>query len=867
MNRSMRRLLASALALLLGAAGVAEVPSAQAQAANSAYGGAAELGLALRKLGVTKRVLMIAAHPDDESTQILASLALGEGADVAYLSLTRGEGGQNGIGPELAEALGLLRSEELLSARRLDGARQYFTRANDFGFTRSAEETFRHWPSDSLLADVVAVVRDFRPDVIVSVFTGTPLDGHGHHQVAGMMAREAFAAAADPARFPDQLRRGLRPHRTAALYAGAWRRTGEATHRLQSGAVDPLLGRSHFQIAMASRSLHRSQDMGREETPGPQTSALQRVAGPDAPGESLWAGIDTVPTQFAPPAQSRPAPVTTLLAEYETRAAALRASYNAFTPDALVPSLAASLALLDRAIAQAPQAADELRFRLAEERRDVGAALGLAAGVQLEGIADAETVVPSRAATVTLRLWNGGARPLEVHSLEPDLPPGWRATPLDSLPATLAAGELLRRRFRVEVPASAPPSEPYYLREPRTGEMYRWPEGAAPIGAAFEPPPLHAVARVRVAGAELAPRREVVYLGVDKMAGEYRRPLRVVPAVGLTARPGVLVLPTNAPAPLRLSVAARAYDPEGVAGTLALRVPQGWTASPPREVRLGAGEERSFEFELRPPSRVVAGRDSVSAVFTTADGRRYTRGFRLVDYPHVRPRPIYHDARAGITAVDVRVAPGLRVGYIVGAGDDTPAALTQLGVAYDLLDAPALAAADLARYDALVVGIRAYEVRPDLAGQSTRLHEYVRQGGTMIVQYNKYEFTEPGIAPYPLAMSRPHGRVTDHTAAVRLLAPEHPLLSWPNRIGDADFEGWVQERGLYFLSEWDDRYTPLLEMTDPGQPTQRGALVAARHGEGHYVYTGLALFRQLPAGVPGAYRLLANLVSLGAAGR
>jgi LmbE family N-acetylglucosaminyl deacetylase len=864
MNRSKRTLVGLCLALLLCSA--AELPAQP----RTEYGGAAELGLALRKLGVTKRVLMIAAHPDDESTQILASLALGEGAEVAYLSLTRGEGGQNGIGPELQEALGLLRTEELLSARRLDGARQYFTRANDFGFTRLADETFRYWPRDSLLADVVAVVRDFRPDVIVSVFTGTPLDGHGHHQVAGMMAREAFVAAADAGRYPEQLRRGLRPHRTAVLYGGAWRREGEATHRLQSGDVDPLLGRSHFQIAMASRSRHRSQDMGREETPGPQTSSLQRLAGLETPGPSLWAGVDTVLSQFAPPPRSRPEPVAARLVDYEARVATLRAAYNPFEPGRLVPELAAAVSTLDLAIEEArrlsPRAESELLFRLRAERRDAEAALLLAGGVQLDAVTDVETVVPGQELTVTLRLWNGGTQPIDVLQLAPELPAGWRAVPLDSLPARLEAGALLRRRFRVTLPADARESEPYYLREPRSGEMFRWPAGAAGVGAPFEAPELGSTARLRLAGAELAAEREVSYLGVDKMSGEYRRPVRVVPAVTLSSRPGVLVVPlAGVGAPLRLSVGAAAHQPDGVAGRLSLEVPRGWSAPPPREVRLGAAEERSFEFALTPPAGVAAGQYAVSAVFTTPDGRRYTRGFQLVDYPHIRPRPLYREARSAVTAMDVRVAPGRRVGYIVGAGDETPAALAQLGVDYELLDAPALAAADLSRFDALVVGIRAYEVRPDLAGQSSRLHEYVRQGGTMIVQYNKYEFTEAGIAPYPLAMARPHGRVTDHTAPVRLLEPDHALLSWPNRIGAADFEGWVQERGLYFLSEWDERYTPLLEMTDPGQPVQRGSLVVARHGEGQYVYTGLALFRQLPAGVPGAYRLLANLVSLGAA--
>ena len=868
-------------ALLLAA------PPLGAQPPLTEHEGAAGLGLALRRLGVDARVLMIAAHPDDESTQILATLALGHGADVAYLSLTRGEGGQNGIGPELQEALGLLRSEELLAARRLDGARQFFTRAYDYGFSKDADEAFRHWPRDTLLADVVEVVRAFRPDVIVSVFTGTEADGHGQHEAAGLLAREAFGAAADPARFPEQLARGLRPHAAAVLYGGVWSRGGPADVRLQTGELDPLLGRSAYQVAMASRSRHRSQDMGRPLTPGPQASGLRVLAArADAPaggtngappGEraSFFAGLDTTLSQRAAQASAAAAEAAARLRAYEVAVGQARAEFNPMQLAPLAARLDAASGLLrqaESAVARLPAGERaELGFRLAVERAELDDALVRAAGLVLDAVAEAEQVVPGQEFTLTLTLWNGGAVAAEVDTLAPTVPVGWQATALDSLPARLAAGELLTRRFRVRVAADAAATEPFFLRAPRRGDLYRWPHGTPP-GMPFEPPAVRAGAVVRLGEARLPLRREATFRGLDRRQGEFRRPLRVVPPVTVAAAPQVLVLPLGNGAPrepLRVQVRVASASPVGAAGRLRLELPPGWRSEPETVVLRfgGAGEERPAEFRVWPPTAVRAGEYRVGAVFVDSAGTRFARGFSLVDYPHVQPRALYRPAEVQVSAFPGAVAPGLNVGYVMGAGDDGPEALRQLGVRVVPLDADSLARGDLARYHAIVTGVRAYEVRPDLAAHNARLLDYARAGGTLVVQYNKYEFTEPGVAPFPLKMARPHDRVTDETAPVSLLQPQHPALSWPNRITAADFDGWVQERGLYHLREWDARYTPLLEMADPGEPPQRGALLVAPLGKGTYVYTGLALFRQLPAGVPGAYRLLANLVSLGSARR
>lgn len=839
------------------------------------YRGATALGLALRRLGTTKRVLMVGAHPDDEDTQLLAALALEQGADVAYLSLTRGEGGQNGIGPELGEGLGLLRTEELLAARRVDGARQFFTRAYDFGFSKSAEETWRHWPHDLLLEDVVEVIRRFRPDIVIPVFSGTPRDGHGQHQVSALLAREAFEAAGDSTKFPGQIAAGLRPHRPAKLYRSL-RGSGEgATARLQIGNLDPLIGRSPFQLAMASRSRHRSQDMGRPEPAGPRWGYLLRLL-PQPAGEeaSIWEGIDTLMGGRTLASTRSAHPLERAMTRYDLAVAEIRDSASVLNPAALVPRLAAALAALRPEAGPSERWGglidpEETLFRIANERRDAEEALALASGLVLDAVASDARIVPGQDFTLELSLWNGGREAVTVDSLVPVLPEGWTAERADSSSAaSVGPGALLVRRFRVRLPPGARTTEPYFLRESRGGAaVYRWPEDRSVRGLPFEPAPVRAAARVRVAGASLPLETEATFAEVDLRQGELRRPVLVVPGVSVIVEPRVVLHPADAGRPLRLRVRLASEDPGGVEGTLRFQAPAGWRVEPAElPLKLGDGERREVEVAVHVPAGAGERNPewALTARFETNDSRRFTRGVEIVDYPHVRARPLPRGAEARVRIAPVSVPTGLRVAYIEGAGEEGPGVLAQIGIVPDLLDAGDLATGDLSRYDVIVAGSRAYEVRHDLMANNARLLEYVRRGGTFIVQYNKYELVEGRFTPFPLTMARPHGRVTDETAPVRILAPSHPVFTTPNRITDADFAGWVQERGLYFAETWAPAYTPLLETGDPGETPLRGGLLVAKHGEGTYVYTGLAFFRQLPEGVPGAWRLFANLLALGA---
>jgi LmbE family N-acetylglucosaminyl deacetylase len=829
-------------------------------------GGVTAVDRALAKLSTHKRLLVIAAHPDDEDTTLIALVSRGMGGEAAYLSLSRGEGGQNLLGPELGVGLGLIRSRELLAARAVDGGRQFFTRAYDFGYTRSLDETLRLWPKEVLIEDAVRVIRRFKPQVVVSVFPGTPHRNHGQHQAAGVTAYAAFPLASDPAALPQLATEGLAPWTPQTLYRSTRFDQDASTLLLPIGTIDPLTGKSIFQLAMASRSLHRSQDMGTIQRLGPQESRVGWVqGGAGAEAKDLFAGIDTrlsaIASTVSGTDQRRVAQER--LEKVQATAEKARAELNPAKIEEAVPAFAAILRDL-RATRAALAEEDRPSRELIEEKIEVAeAGLAAAAGIAVDATTESEKLIAGETFTVLASLWNGGGRPVSGVSVSLVSAPEWNGAPSGSDAKELAAGALGTWELKPQVPPGTPATIPYFLRKPLLGGLYDW-SAATPAerGEPFGPPPLTARFSFTLDGVAVTLEREVVHLHRDQAIGEVRRPLRVVPKVEVAAAEELLVWPVQSREPRRLHVTLTSHAKEPLSGRLEA-VAQGGPTVEPRPFTLPAADEPlDLELALIPPKVLKPGRTTLQLAAVLEDGQRFDFAVPVIDYPHIRPTSQPAPARIEIQTADLRLPPLKRVGYVRGASDRVPESLRQVGVPVELLAPEQLEAADLGRYDAIVVGSRAYEIDPALARANQRLLDYARNGGLVIVQYQQYPFVEGKFAPFPLEIARPHDRVTDEASPVTVLDPGSPVFNTPNKIGPEDWNGWVQERGLYFAHTWDPAYRPLLSMKDPDTSELQGGLLVAQLGKGRYVYTGLAFFRQLPAGVPGAYRLFANLLGL-----
>lgn len=902
MRTSLQTLVALPIFLLVAAAPAVGVPGDLSPLEPASTGGLGALDRALVRLASHQRLLVIAAHPDDEDTALLTWVARGLGGEAAYLSLSRGDGGQNLIGPELGVGLGLLRSRELQSARRIDGARQFFSRAYDFGYTRSLEETLERWPKEVLLEDAMRVVRRFKPQVLVTIFSPTAAAGHGQHQASGLIAEEIFKLSADEDAFSQRESKairarldaeGLAPWKVSSFYRTARRDPDAATHELPLGTIEPFTGRSILQLALASRSQHRCQDMGSLQPLGDASGRLIWVAGAGGPGTDAggapppFAGIDTRLAAIADllPAGDLRRETALRLTRVAEIAGDARRQLGADEPRQAVEPLLEILRLL-RAVEQDLEGTDSQASQssrlagaishvhglVAEKLWIAGEALANAAQIAADAVTAQETVVPGERFEVRSMFWNAGGLPVTDLEVTAVSPAGWCATgsrPAESQRSRFAARLSDERILEIEVPPASGPTTPYFLRRPRRGDLYDWSETAPEVrGEPFEPPPLSLRFAFNLAGEPIELEREVVQRVRDQALGEVRRPLQVVPELEVSVEPELVVWPLGEHTEtLEVTIAWNAGTSNGerVRARLEIEVPPGWRAIEPTVVELEPSRRsRVVEVELKSSDGVTPGRHAVrvAAVTTGEPPVRFDQGIRRIDYPHVRPVAMSRPATVEISAGDIALPALRRLGFIRGASDRMPRSLIRIGLPLEVFSAQDLATEDLATFDAIVVGSRAYEVDPALLRTSSQLLDYARAGGLLIVQYQQYQFTRGGYAPFPLEIRRPHDRVTDETAPVTLLEPEHPVFTTPNRLGDADWQGWVQERGLYMAGTWDDTYRPLLAMADPGGEEKRGALLVARLGKGHYVYTGLALFRQLPAGVTGAYRLFANLLAL-----
>ena len=807
-----------------------------------ALGAQAQIQPALERLRVLASVLMIGAHPDDENTALLAYFARGRKARAAYLSVTRGEGGQNLIGSEQGDLLGLIRTQELLGARRIDGGEQFFTRAIDFGFSKSEEETLAKWGRERVLADMVWIMRSFRPDVVVLRFSGTGRDGHGHHTASASLGREAFAAAADKSRFPEQLKR-VEPWQARRLLWNVFSFTPQqekeagtlaARVEIDAGAYDPILGYSYAEIAGMARSMHRSQGFGAPQRRGPAKNYFLHLAGEPAVKDVLD-GIDTTWNRLPGGGE-----VDRILAE------AVR-TFQAAHPERTIPLLVKARPLI--AAIKHPWAARKLE--------ELDEAVALCAGLWLDAVSDRHTAEPGSQIRVRAEALNRSPAPLRLVSVALERGAAVEAQPAD---VELRENEMVTRELAWKFKDDEPYSTPFWLARPKQGETYAIAEQAL-VGLPEGAPVLRARFRLRVESQELEVARPVRYRYVDRVLGELARPLEVAPAVALRLSQPVLLFPNEQARTVEVEVKANVAN---AAGEARLEAPAGWRVEPKsRAFRLAdIGEQVALSFEVAPPKATgIAQLRAVAAVGT----RQVAAGTEVVTYPHIPPQTLFPPAEARLVRSDIRVL-AKRIGYVMGAGDEVPDALRQLGCEVTLLGADDLARGELGRFDAVVTGVRSYNVRADLRANQQRLLEYVKQGGTLVVQYNTLEFGQAGntlarIGPYPLRVGRE--RVAVEEAPVAFPNPQHAALRAPNEISQADFAGWIQERGLYFASEWDPQYQPLLESHDPGEPPRAGGTLVARYGQGVYVFTAYSWFRQLPAGVPGAFRIFANLLSAG----
>jgi LmbE family N-acetylglucosaminyl deacetylase len=839
------------------------------------------------KLQTTASAMHTCAHPDDEHGGVLAQLSRGQGARVALLTLNRGESGDNALGSELFDALGLIRTEELLAAGRYYGVDdQYFTTVIDYGFSKRLEETLDKWGRENVLRDVVRVIRMNRPFVLISRFQGNQRDGHGNHQTAGLITQEAGKAAGDPRMYPEQIAEGLRPWQPMKVYIGGARENEEWSLRVDPGEYGPWLGETYHNFARIGLSFQRSQNSGRLVLGrGPQWGYYKRVGStvpaPDKE-QGFFEGIDTTLSgMFKTLGRRAPAGAAEALAVIEREVAAAVQAYKVTDTSACVPALARGLlATRDAlgAVVSEPDAVFLLKVKERQFQDAITTALGIDFTAEARPAGTAEpagpfaafappptmgAVVPGQRFEVRAQLSNRGGFEITPTGIDLEAGGGWN---VEKGPASLPAlnnGDTASQRWSVVLGAGAAlGSRPYFSRGGIQQNRYDLLDPKQ-IHRPASAPAAVAVARYTVQGASVEVREPVRRREANLPYGYEMRELMVVPAIALSVSPGVAVVPVAA-AKKRVALQVDLLNNwEGdISGRLSLELPAGWTSDPAAQpFRFArAGERSAYRFTVGIPS--LENRAYEIQAVASAQGKEFKEGYDVIEKRDLETRYLYRPAVTAVRGIDVKVPAALNVGYVMGVGDQVPAGLAQLGARVTLLGEKELASSDLKAFDAIMTGTRAYAVREDLKTYNQRLLDYVKDGGNLIVLYNTQEFVPDKWAPFPAELPPRAEEVSEEDSPVDLLAADNPVFNWPNTIGKADFDGWVEQRGSKFWTEWDPAYQPMIATWDKGQAPQKGGWLWARYGKGHYTYFAYAFHRQLPYGVPGAYRLLANLLSL-----
>ncbi|MFA6468877.1 MAG: PIG-L family deacetylase [Bacteroidota bacterium] len=793
----------------------------------------ADLQLAVNKLSVLGSVLYIAAHPDDENTALLSYFAKGKLYRTAYLSITRGEGGQNLVGSEQGAELGLIRTHELLAARNVDGAEQYFTRAIDFGYSKTSEEALRLWNKDSVVKDIVGVIRSFRPDIIITRFSPTQ-GGHGHHTASAILAEEAFRLSGDSSAYPEQLKM-VSPWKAKRLLFNFFRFGGNnpnpqqvPTIKVDVGEYNPLLGKSYTEIAGISRTAHKSQAMGSPQNKGTNMNEFVVTAGEPA-SYDVFDGIDA--SWYRVPNGKK----------FVRMASDIAKKFNSAAPEKSVPALLRFYKELQKANF------DPLMKRKMDEVETV---IRACAGLSIEAGANEPVYSRGDSITVSMSFINRSSAYISVASVFSS------ALDINQEPKQiLTYNTPFRLRYSSVIRADKDYSQPYWLQMPAIENRYQV-SNPSLIGIAENPADLSISVTIMVDDVPLTMTVPVQHKWIDDLQGERIRPVNIVPIISLQIAEKNIVW--NNAYSKKVAVRIHAFR-SAVSGKLSLRSNAGWIISPAQEFSLEAkGTEQELECIIYRNS------DSTSReIYAEAlvNGETFRSTVKQISHDHIPPQTVMVKAESNSLRIDLQKR-GTSVGYIKGAGDEVPKALEQMGYIVTFIDDAELSKGNLARYDVIVAGVRAYNTREQLRISHQQVMKYVEQGGTYLVQYQVMErgLTDD-IAPFPLQLSR--NRVTNESAPMIFRNPEHPLLITPNRITTKDFEGWVQERGLYFADRWDPKFESVLACADPNEPQQDGGLLYSRYGKGYYIYTGLSFFRQLPAGVEGAYRLFANLLSVG----
>ncbi|MCU1288061.1 MAG: mycothiol conjugate amidase Mca, partial [Acidobacteria bacterium] len=774
-----------------------------------------------------------------------------------------------------------------------DGGEQFFTRFMEYGFSKKREEAARIWNEKAVLGDVVRAIRLFRPLVIISRFSGTPADGHGQHQLAGYLTPIAFKAAADPNQYPEHFQEGLRPWQAKKLYVGqSFNQNAQNVPSLavSTGEYDPLIGRSYFEIAMEGRSQHKSQEMGSLELRGKQQSGVRllesNVAAKGAPDASVWGGIDTSIKGIPAIVGLNDSFIDGELGDIQSAAAKALAAFDALNPGKTIEPLVAGLKKVREArreiagkagSGQNPALADA-DFLLAQKEREFSDALQAAASVVVDALSETETIVAGDSTGVAVRVFAPESAGVKVSSAKIITPEGWVVD--NAQQPTPAPNTGFRQRdetalnayfFNVAPPQAAKVTQPYWLENQRKNFTFNWDAAGSNKNMPFNSPLATAEVKLLVGGEEITIQKPVEYRFADDIRGELRRELNVVPHVTIESDSNLLIVPTAPKAQKRRIVVSVSNNaPRETKGTLQLGLPSGWTSTPASAdfALKGKGEKTAVVFDVTIPGNAKADSYKI-ATNATVEGKTYNQSMLEVAYPHIQTHRRYVPAEVAAKVVNLKVAP-VRIGYVMGTGDRVPEAIKLLGLNVTMLEEADLSTGDLSKFDTIIIGIRASQVRPDFVANNGRLLDFARNGGTLIVQYQQQEYIRENMAPFSAKMESvvngtqrvSNVRVVDETAPVKILVPAHPVFNYPNKIVNSDWDNWVQERNLYSLTGLDPQYTPLLETADEGEAPNTGGMVYAKLGKGHFIYNSYSFFRQLPTGNPGAYRLFANLISL-----